>query len=80
MLTFFTQLSFSNVNLWNFQVIQMVKNPLAVQETRLVRTLGQEAPLEKAMAIHSSILAWRVPWREEPGGLQSMGSQRVGYN
>ena len=80
MLIFFTQLSFSNVNLWNFQVIQMVKIPLAVQETRLVRTLGQEAPLEKAMTTHSSILAWGVPWREGPDELQSMGSQRVGYN
>ena len=76
MLTFFTQLSFLNVNLWNFQVIQMVKNPLAVQETRLVRTLGQEAPLEKAMAIHSSMLAWRIPGTEEPGGLQSIGHKK----
>ena len=42
-----------------------------------VRSLGQEDPLEKGMATHSSILAWRIPWTEEPGGLQSMGSQRV---
>ena len=45
-----------------------------------VRSLGQEDPLEEGMATHSSILAWRVPWTEEPGGLQSMGSQRVGHN
>ena len=41
---------------------------------------GQEDPLEKGMATHSSILAWRIPWTEEPGGLQSMGSQRVGHD
>ena len=46
----------------------------AVQET-WVQSLGQEDPLEKSMAIHSSILAWRIPWTEEPGGLQSIGSQ-----
>ena len=45
-----------------------------------VRSLGQEDALEKEMATHSSILAWRIPWTEEPGGLQSMGSQRVGHN
>ena len=45
-----------------------------------VRSLGREDPLEKEMATHSSTLAWRIPWREEPGGLQSMGSQRVGHN
>ena len=60
-------------------VAQMVKNLPAVQETK-VRSLGQEDPLEKEMATHSSILAWRVPWAEEPDGLQSMGSQRVGHN
>ena len=51
---------------------QWVKNPPAMQETRemQVRSLGQEDPLEKAMAAHSSILAWRIPWTEEPGGLQ----------
>ena len=43
-------------------------------------SLGQENPLEKGMAIHSSIPVWRIPWTEEPGGLQSMGSQRVGHN
>ena len=45
-----------------------------------VRSLGQEDPLEKEMATHSSVLAWRIPWTEEPGGLQSVGSQRVGHN
>ena len=49
---------------------------LSTQET-WVRSLGQEDPLEKGMATHSSILAWRIPWTEEPGGLWSMGSQRV---
>ena len=45
-----------------------------------VRTLGREDSLEKEMATHSSILAWRIPWTEEPGGLQTMGSQRVGHD
>ena len=54
----------------------MVKNPRAMQEMG-VRSLGWEDPLEKEMATHSSILAWRIPWTEEPGGLQFMGSQRV---
>ena len=61
--------------LWDFPVVQMVKNLPAMQETR-VQSLGREDPLEKGMAIHSSILAWRIPWTEDPGGLQSMGSQR----
>ena len=56
---------------------QMVKNLPAMQET-LVQFLGQDDALEKKMATHSSILAWRIPWTEEPGGLQSMGLQRVG--
>ena len=46
----------------------------------LVRSLSREDPLEKGMATHSSILAWRIPWTEEPGGLQSLGSHRVGHN
>ena len=53
---------------------QVVKNLPVMQET-WVRSLGREDPLEKEMAAHSSILAWRIPWTEEPGGLQSMGSQ-----
>ena len=57
----------------------MVKNLSAVQET-LVWFLGWEDALEKEMATHSSILAWRIPWTEEPGGLQSMGSKRVGHD
>ena len=57
----------------------MVKNLPAMQET-WVQSLGQEDPLEKGMATYSSILAWRIPWTEEPGGLQSMGSPRVGQD
>ena len=57
-----------------FLVAQMVKSPPAMQET-WVRSLGWEDPLEKEMATHSSILACRIPWTEEPGGLQSMGLQ-----
>ena len=59
-------------------VAQMVKNSPAMRET-WVQSLGWEGPLEKGMATHSSILAWRIPWTEEPGGLQSLGSQRVGH-
>ena len=58
-------------------VAQMVKNLPAMQET-WIRSLGQEDPLEKEMATHYSILAWEIPWTEEPGGLQSMGLQRTG--
>ena len=57
----------------------VVKNPPAVQET-WIESLGQEDPLEKEMATLSSTLAWRIPWTEEPGGLQSMASQRVWLN
>ena len=57
----------------------MVKNLSAVRENQ-IQSLGREDPLEKGMATHSSILGWRIPWTEEPGGLQSMGSQRVGHN
>ena len=60
-------------------VAQSVKNLPAVQETR-VQSLGWEDPLEKEMATHSSILAWKISWTEEPGGRQSIGSQRVGHN
>ena len=60
-------------------VAQTVKNPPAMQET-WVRSLGQGDPLEKGMANHSSILAWEIPRTEEPGGVQSMESQRVGHN
>ena len=57
----------------------MVKRLSAMLET-WVRSLGQEDPLGKAMAPHSSTLAWKIPWMEEPGGLQSMGWQRVGHD
>ena len=60
-------------------VAQSVENLPAVQETQ-VRSLGWEDPLEKEMATHSSILAWKTSWTEEPGGLQSMGSQRVRHD
>ena len=57
----------------------VVKNPPAMQET-WVQSLSQEDPLEKEIATHSSILAWRIPWTEESGGLQSMGSQIVRHD
>ena len=60
-------------------VAQRVKNLPATQEPQ-VQSLGWDDPLEKEMAIHSSILAQRIPWTEEPGRLQSMGAQRVGHN
>ena len=60
-------------------VSYMVKNLNARQETQ-VRSLGQEVPLEKEIATHSSILSWRISWIEEPGGLQSMGLKRVGHD
>ena len=61
------------------QVARMVKNLPVMQETT-VRSLGWEDPLEKGMATHSSILAWRIPWTEEPGGVQSMVPHRVGHD
>jgi len=61
------------------QVAQMVKNRPIMRVTR-VQFLGQKDPLEKGMATHSSFLAWEIPQTEEPGRLQSMGSQRVGHN
>ena len=57
----------------------MVKNPPAMWET-WVQSLGWEDPLERGMSAHSSILAWEIPWTEEPGGLQSIALQRVGHN
>ena len=60
-------------------VAQMVKNLPAVQETQIL-SLGQENPLEKEKATHSSIRAWEIPWTEKPGRVQSMGSQRVGHD
>ena len=64
---------------WASLVAQMVKHPPTMRETR-VQSLGWEDLLEKEMATHSSILAWKIPWKEEPGRLQSMGSQRVGHD
>ena len=66
-------------NVFTQSEYQMVKNLPAMRET-CVQSLGWEDPLEEGMATHSSILAWRIPWTEQPGGLQSMGSQRVGHN
>ena len=60
-------------------VAEMVKNLPEMQETR-VQSLGQKVPLEKEMATHSSLLAWRIPWTGEPGGLQSIGLQRVRHD
>ena len=60
-------------------VAHMIKNPPATGET-WVRSLGWEDPLEDSITTHSSILAWRIQWTEEPGGLQSMGSQKIRYD
>ena len=65
--------------IWVSLVAQMIKNLPVMQET-WVRSLGQEVPLEKEMVTHSSILAWRIPWTEESGGLPSMVLQTVGHN
>ena len=65
--------------LWASVMAQMVKKLPAVWET-LVQSLGQEDPLEEEMVTHSRILAWRIPWTEEPGELQSMGSQGVRHD
>ena len=64
---------------WASLAAQMVTNLSVMQETQ-VQSLGQDGPLEKGMATFSNILAWRIQWTEEPGGLQSMGSQRVGHD
>ena len=64
---------------WTRLMAQTVKRLPAIRETR-VQSLGWEDPLEKEMAAHSSILAWKIPWTKEPGRLQSMGSQRVGHD
>ena len=67
------------MSFWTSLVAQMVKRLPTMQETQ-VQSLGREDPLEKEMATHSSILAWKIPWMEEPGRLQSMGSQRVRHD
>ena len=63
----------------HFKVAQTVRRLPTMLETR-VRSLGQEGPLEKEMATHSSTLSWKIPWTEEPSRLQSMGAQRVGHD
>ena len=72
-------LEFSPVLLKASLVAQIINNLPAMQET-WVRPLGGEDPSEEEIATHSSILGWRIPWREEPGGLQSVGLQRVGHD
>ena len=67
------------LNCQRVREVQMVENLPALQET-WVQSLGWEDPLEKGMATHFSIRAWRIPWTEEPDGLQSMGLQRVGHD
>ena len=71
--------SFLPLSLMNSLIAQLVKNLPAVQDTR-IRSLGREDRLEKEMATHSSILAWKISWTVDPGGLQSIGSQRVGHD
>ena len=68
-----------NAKIGTSLMAQVVKHLPAMQKT-WVRSLGREDPLEKEMATHSSTLAWKIPWTEEPGGLQSTGMQRVGHN
>ena len=67
------------MNYWAYMVSQLIKYPSSMQET-LVQFQGWKDPLEEGMATHSSILAWRIPWTEEPDGLQCIRSQRVGHN
>ena len=80
-----TEASMENRIIWDYWgtraslMVAMVKRLPAMLETR-VQFLGREDPLEKEMAIHSSTLAWKIPWTEEPDWLQSMGSQRVGHD
>ena len=71
--------NFEIPSLWTSVVAQMVTRLMTMRET-LVRPLGREDPLEKEMATHSSTLAWKIPWKEESGGLQSMGLQRVRHD
>ena len=78
-MTNFHFFTFPSLVYWASLVAQMVKNLPAMWEA-WVQSLGWEHPLEKEAATHSSILAWRIPWTEEPGGLQSVGSQRAGHN
>ena len=66
------------IYIWASLVTQLLKNPPTLQETR-VQSLGREDLLEKGMATHSRILAWRIPWIKEPGGQQSLGLQKLGH-
>ena len=77
--TYMCGLLFIYTHTWASLVAQMVKNPAAMRET-WVQSLGWEDPLEKGTTTHSSILAWRIPWTEEPGGLQFMWLQRVRHD
>ena len=79
MSTLISIIIFDYNNLRTSLVAQTVKRLSTMRET-LVRSLGEEDPLEKEMAIHSSTIAWKIPWTEEPGRLQSMGSHRVGHD
>ena len=72
-------MTFVNGGAWVSLVVEMVKNLPAMQKT-WIQSLGQEDPLEKEMAAHSSILAWRIPMAEKSGGLQSMGFQKAGHD
>ena len=69
----------SKIQCMGFPDDSVLKNPLAKQET-WARSLGREDPLKQEMATHSSVRAWRIPWPEEPGGLQTMRSQRAGHD
>ena len=75
----FTLSALLSISFWASLVALMLKNLPAMQETWLL-SLGQKDTLEEGMAAYSSILAWRIPWTEKPGGLQSLGSQRVGHD
>ena len=70
---------YSSMYMWASLVAQTIKNLPTMQKTQ-VQSVGQEDPLVKGMVTHFSILAWRIPWTEEPGGLRSMESQRVGHD
>ena len=74
------ELVFNSSNTLDFLVAQTVKASAYTMRETWVRSLGQEDPLEKEMATHSSSLAWKIPWREKPDRLQSMGSQRAGHD
>ena len=80
MLFIFAHFKSSIVRIYPFILVAQTVKRLPALQKIWVRSLGWEDPLEKEMATHSSTLAWKIPWMEEPGRLQSMGSQRVGHN